>query len=176
MSDREAGGSGAAHRRGAPRPTLAEKINRLFEVMHPRDRGRQSNEEVAAAISARGGPTISASYLWLLRTGKRDNPTVHHLEALAEHFGVTGSYFFDDDVAAEVERELDLIRAMRDAGVKQLALRASGLTPDVLSAIALMVEQARKAQGLPDLASDSNRPTVGPPRRRKTEQSQEGEQ
>jgi len=139
---------------GPPRPSLADKINRLFEVMHPRGRGPLSNEEVAAEITAGGGATISASYLWLLRTGKRNNPTASHLEALARYFGVTPAYFFDEEVAGDIERELDLLKAMRDAGVKHLALRASGLTPDVLSAITVMLEQARKAQGLPDVDAD----------------------
>lgn len=139
---------------GPPRPSLADKINRLFEVMHPRGRGPLSNEEVAAEITAGGGATISASYLWLLRTGKRNNPTASHLEALARYFGVTPAYFFDEEVAGDIERELDLLKAMRDAGVKHLALRASGLTSDVLSAITVMLEQARKAQGLPDVDAD----------------------
>lgn len=134
-------------RRGA---SLADKINHLFEVLHPRDRGPLSNEEVAAEITAQGAATISASYLWLLRTGKRDNPTARHLEALARYFGVTPDYFFDVAVAEDVRRELKFIAALRDAGVTNLALRAAGLTPDVLAAITVMVEQARKAQGLPD--------------------------
>ncbi len=141
---------------GPPRPSLADKINRLFEVMHPRGRGPLSNEEVAAEITAGGGATISASYLWLLRTGRRDNPTASHLEALARYFGVTAAYFFDEEVAGDIEKELDLLKAMRDAGVKHLALRASGLTPDVLSAITVMLEQARKAQGLPDVEFDAD--------------------
>jgi len=153
---------------GPPRPSLADKINRLFEVMHPRGRGPLSNEEVAAEITAGGGATISASYLWLLRTGKRNNPTASHLEALARYFGVTPAYFFDEEVAGDIERELDLLKAMRDAGVKHLALRASGLTPDVLSAITVMLEQARKAQGLPDVDADIGEDDAsghGPPQR-----------
>lgn len=133
---------------GSSHLTLAHKINRLFEL-HPRGGKPPSNEEVAAAINAQGGPsTISASYLWLLRSGKRDNPTAHHLQALAQHFGVSPAYFFDDVAASEIEREMDLILAMRDAGVKQLALRAAGLRPEVVAAFTVMVEQARKVEGL----------------------------
>lgn len=156
-------------------PSLADKINRLFEVMHPASRGPLSNEEVAAAINATGS-SISASYLWLLRTGKRDNPTASHLEALARHFGVTAAYFFDEDVAVDIERELDLIAAMRDNGVKSLALRASGLTPDVLAALTVMVDQARLAQGLPasmpaqDIPGTAEREAGSPPRRRADDQ------
>ncbi len=134
--------SGSAHL------TLAHKINRLFEL-HLRSGKLPSNEEVATAITAQGGPsTISASYLWLLRSGKRDNPTAHHLQALAKHFGVSPAYFFDDAAASEIEKEMDLILALRDSGVKQLALRASGLRPEVVAALTVMAEQARKMEGL----------------------------
>ena len=44
-----------------PQSTLAQKIDRLFRTVHPRDRGEYSFEEVAEAIRARGGPTISAT-------------------------------------------------------------------------------------------------------------------
>jgi transcriptional regulator with XRE-family HTH domain len=146
-----------------PPPTLADKINRLFDVMHPSGRGPLSNEEVAAAINARGGPTISPSYLWLLRTGRRDNPGKHHLDALARYFGVNPAYFFDDTIAEQIGAELDLLAAMRDAGVKRLALRAAGLSREALAAIQLMVEQARKIEGLPngDRDAAAARP-VGP--------------
>lgn len=128
--------------------TLADKINRLFEVMHSRAERPPSNEEVAAAINARGRTTISASYLWLLRTGKRDNPGKHHLEAIADYFKVPPAYFFDQEVSAEIDAELTLLAAMRDAGVRQIALRAAGLSADSLQALALMIEQARRVERL----------------------------
>src|SRR2546427_7968433 len=65
---------------------LAERVDRLFRTIHPRNRGEYSFEEVAEAIRARGGPTVSATYLWQLRKGLRDNPTKKHLEALADFF------------------------------------------------------------------------------------------
>lgn len=139
---------------GSGRLTLAHKINRLFEL-HPRSGKPPSNEEVAAAINAQDGPsTISASYLWLLRSGKRDNPTAHHLQALAQHFGVSPAYFFDDAAASQIEKEMDLILAMRDSGVKQLALRAAGLRPEVVAALTVMAEQARMMEGLGEVVED----------------------
>jgi len=79
----------------ARRRTLAEKIDRLFQTVHPAD-GEYTHEEVASAIREAGGPTISGSYLWQLRKGVRDNPTMRHLEALSEFFGVPPAYFFDE--------------------------------------------------------------------------------
>lgn len=136
---------------GEPDPTqgrtLAEKIDRLFATVRP-EAGEYTHEQVAAAIRDAGGPTISATYLWQLRKGVRDNPTKRHLEALSEFFGVPPAYFFDDELAARVDEELELLGSLRDAGVQQLALRAHGLSAASLRAIVEMVEQARRIEGL----------------------------
>jgi transcriptional regulator with XRE-family HTH domain len=133
----------------APRRTLAEKIDRLFKIVHPA-RGEYTHEEVATAIREAGGPTISATYVWQLRKGIRDNPTKRHLEALSSFFGVPPAYFFDDETAERIDAELSLLASMRDASVRQVALRASGLSPESLTAIAEMIERVRKLEGLPD--------------------------
>ena len=70
--------------------TLAKKIDRLFKTVHP-GRGEYTHEQVADAIRQAGGPTISATYVWQLRKGIRDNPTKRHLEALSGFFGVVTS-------------------------------------------------------------------------------------
>lgn len=131
------------------RRTLAEKLDHLFRTVHSGSRGEFSFDEVARAVQARGGPTISATYLWQLRKGLRDNPTKKHLEALADFFGVPPAYFFDDAAAARIDAELDLLAAMRDASVKRIALRAAGLSPESLGAIAEMIERVRQLEGLP---------------------------
>ena len=142
----------------APRArTMAEKIDRLFRTIHPRDREEYSFEEVASAIRDRGGPTVSATYLWQLRKGLRDNPTKKHLEALADFFGVSPAYFFDDEAAARIEAELDVLAALRDASVRQIALRAFGLSPQSLDTIAEMVERVRQLEGLPDTQTEGAR-------------------
>jgi transcriptional regulator with XRE-family HTH domain len=143
--------------------TLADKINRLFETMHPRSEGPKSNEDVAAAINAAGKTKISASYLWLLRSGKRDNPTRQHLQAIADYFGVDPSYFFDVAAAERIDAELELLAAMRDAAVRQIALRAAGLSPESLRAIAQIVERTRTLEHLPDPPAAHSPPTPDPP-------------
>jgi len=134
-------------------PTLADKLDRLFEAVHPAGRGPYSNEEVAALIREQGGPTISATYIWLLRKGQRNNPTLKHLEALANFFGVPAAYFFDDETAAKVDAELALLNALKDLGVQRLALRAAGLSPRSLDSIAEMIERVRELEGLPQSPS-----------------------
>ena len=127
--------------------TLAEKIDHLFTVVHPAQ-GEYTHEQVAIAIEEAGGPTISATYVWQLRKGLRDNPTKRHLEALSSFFGVPPAYFFDEDVAAQVDADLEL--AMRDPQVRQLVTRAAGLSADTLKTLLGMVERARQLEGLAD--------------------------
>lgn len=128
--------------------TLAGRLDRLFTTVHPKGRGPYSYEEVASGIRRQGGPTISASYIWQLRTGAKDNPTKRHLEALSTFFGVKPAYFFDDDESEKIAAELDALAAMRDAGVRSVALRASGLSDKSLKIISEFIERARELEGL----------------------------
>lgn len=130
--------------------TLAKKLDRLFDTIHPGGRGEFTYQEVADGIATQGGPTISPSYIWQLRKGIKDNPRKSHLEALGKFFGVSPSYFFDEEAAERIDAELELLTKMRDARVKNIALRAYDLSPDTLRAIADIIEQARRIEGLPD--------------------------
>jgi ESX-1-secreted protein regulator len=138
----------ADERTPSPR-TLSEKLDQLFAVVHP-PKGEYTHEEVANAIRDAGGPTVSATYIWQLRKGLRDNPTKKHLAALSSFFGVPVAYFFDNEAAARIDAELALLSAIRDARVRQVALRASGLSTESLETIAEMIERVRKLEGLPD--------------------------
>ncbi len=130
--------------------SLARKLNRLFETIHPAGRGEYSPEEVAKAISEGGDGSISPAYIYMLRKGQRDNPTKRHLELLAGFFGVAPSYFFDDDAARRIEEELELLAAFRDGDIRRLAARASGLSPRSLGGILRMIDAAREVEGLHD--------------------------
>lgn len=110
--------------------TFADRLNYLFETVHPAGRKPYSNPEVAEAITETG-VTISGAYIWMLRTGQRDNPTLRHLEALAKFFGVPAAYFLDGDRAAEVTEQLELLAAARDADVREIMMRSNDLSrPD----------------------------------------------
>jgi transcriptional regulator with XRE-family HTH domain len=128
--------------------TLAEKIDRLFRVVRRPNREQFSHEEVARACREATGETFSATYLWQLRTGRRDNPTKRHLEALAQFFRVPVAYFFDDDQGAAITAELELLGALRDAGVRSMALRAVNLSPAGIDTISDMIDVlARRERG-----------------------------
>jgi transcriptional regulator with XRE-family HTH domain len=141
--------NGADEAGGVVDRTLADKLNFLFQTVHEPGRREYSNDEVAKAISRDQGVGISASYLWYLRTGQRDNPTLKHLEALARFFGVPAAYFFDEATTEQVEAELALLAAMKDTRIRDLALRADGLSAESLDTIREMVSRVRELEGLP---------------------------
>lgn len=134
-----------------PRTPLPDRLDHLFRVKHPEDRGPFTPAEVAAAINqAAGERVISSTYVWQLRTGRRDNPTQRHLSALAAFFGVSPMYFFDQ---AETDRSAvppDLVVALQNDDLRDMTLRATGLSERSLRAIKEMIESARAVEGLPD--------------------------
>jgi transcriptional regulator with XRE-family HTH domain len=117
--------------------SLADKLNYLFAYHTPRNGQEYSNEQVAAAICARGEVTISQSYIWQLRKSKKDNPTYKHLQALAGYFGVPVSYFFDNEVSDRVNEQLEKLRSEQlrlnelvgSNDVQLMAMRAGELSP-----------------------------------------------
>lgn len=137
-----------AEKRATDNQRLARRLNHLFETVHPPGRGPYSNEEVARAIREEGGD-ISRAYLSYLRNGDRTNPTLHHLEALAHFFGVPAAYFFDDVIAEETDARLQVAVAMRNAGVRTVALRAAGLSVRGLRAVTAIIDEIRELEGLP---------------------------
>lgn len=128
--------------------SLADKLNYLFRTVRSSGKREYTNEEVATTISSTGDVSISASYVWYLRTGQRDNPTFKHLNALAGFFGVPPAYFFDEDTNARVEADLALLTAMKDTGVRDVALRASGLSSRSLDTITDVINRVRELEGL----------------------------
>lgn len=147
-----------------PRPSdrdLVYKLNRLFETMHPRHRSEYTLQEVIDGIRARGGPTLSMTYLSQLRSGTRDNPTKQHLEALADFFGVNPAYFFDATAADRIDAQLDLLAAMREAGVRDIALSAAELSPAGLRALATIIAQVRQLQGEPQREDEQHEGATG---------------
>lgn len=130
----------------AERGTLAQRIDHLFKVVQPN--GREfSYDEVAKGCEAQSGGTFSKTYVWQLRTGQRDNPTKRHLEALAAFFGVPAAYFFDDAVVERVNSQLALVAALRDADVRDIAMRASRLDDAARRSLARIVDEISRMHG-----------------------------
>jgi transcriptional regulator with XRE-family HTH domain len=133
------------------RGLFARRLDHLFRTVHPKDRSPYTPAECAEAINATAGdPVVSGTYLWMLRTGKRDNPTMKHLIAISRFFGVPPTYFFPDDCLDENAVPAELAAALGDDQVRIMALRAAGLSDRSLRAITDMIDSARSVEGLPD--------------------------
>ncbi|WP_194904793.1 helix-turn-helix domain-containing protein [Catenulispora rubra] len=138
--------------------TLAERLDHLFNTVHPKDRGPFSYKEVEVAINeAAGEKVISSAYIWQLRKGERTNPSAVHLAALAKFFGVRVDYFTSDEVATRTDEQFKILQAMRDQGVKHVALRAEGMSPQAIASILAVMDTYRQAEGLPQIEDDPDR-------------------
>lgn len=125
------------------------KLDKLFKIMRRPSDPPLSNAAAAEAITEQTGVSISSAYMWQLRTGVKSNPTVQHLRAIAEFFGVPPSYLIDPGLDPRIDAQLNLVQALRDSGVRDLAMRASGLTPQALNSLAAMVDHVRQLEQLP---------------------------
>lgn len=130
---------------------LAERLDHLFATVHPRDRKPYTLREVADAINAEAGATIiSVSYLSQLRAGQRTEPSHSRLVAIARFFGVDVDYFSADISPEDADQQIEFLTAMRDAGVRSIALRVHGLSESSLAAVRAVIENARRLEHLPD--------------------------
>jgi transcriptional regulator with XRE-family HTH domain len=130
----------------APNPDglLATRLDLLFRTVHPAGRGPYTPAEVASALNAgEGAETISPTYLWQLKTGRRDNPTYKHLIGLARVFDVSPTFFFPDSETDRDQLPAEVKLALQGDSIRQIALRAAGLSERSLAVIADMVGNAR---------------------------------
>lgn len=115
---------------------------------------------MAAAISrgnGRPGETISAAYIWGLRTGVKDNPTMRHLQALARFFQVSPAYFFEEELTDLPEPDVRLLAASRRETLRRLALTLLAGRRG-LGHLALLRRPAALRRGLPRHAGSARGP------------------
>ena len=125
---------------------LAEKLDLLFENFRRPDGKKYSYLDVQNGTDG----AMTAGYVWKLHTGKGTNPSYKTLEAICRFFDVPIDYFASDETVSpeRYARELKIARALRKAGVEQVALRVSDLDEAARRDIMAMIEYARRAQGL----------------------------
>jgi len=70
--------------------------------------------------------------------------------------GAPPTYFFPDESLAENAVPADLAAALGDAQIREMALRAVGLSDRSLKAITDMINNARTVEGLPDAGSSGD--------------------
>ncbi|EHI14199.1 helix-turn-helix domain-containing protein [Mycolicibacterium thermoresistibile] len=129
--------------------TFADRLNRLFETVYPPGRGPHTSAEVIAALKAEG-ITMSAPYLSQLRSGNRTNPSQATMAALASFFRIKPDYFTDDEYFEKLDKELTWLAQMRDEGVRRIAARTIGLSPEAQEDIVKRAEELRRKENLDD--------------------------
>jgi len=155
----------------SPMARLPARLDHLFQTVRAPDGGEYTYRQVAVGIERLVGWKFSTSHLQSLRMGDRTNPSMRHLHGLCAFFGVPIGYFFDEELEARIDRQLEVAASLRDPAVRQLAMRAAGLSPDALHSLTQMVEHARRLEGLDVLPgggaalSDSPRAVFRPVRR-----------
>jgi transcriptional regulator with XRE-family HTH domain len=127
--------------------TFAARLNRLFDTVYPPGRGAHTSAEVIAALKSEG-ITMSAPYLSQLRSGNRTNPSSATMAALANFFRIKPAYFTDDEYYEKLDKELSWLAAVRDAGVRRIAVRAVGLSAQAQQDIVERVNELRRAEHL----------------------------
>lgn len=132
----------------APMANFQSRLDHLFRTVRAPDGGEYTYQQVASGIEQRVGYRTSPSYLQAMRTGAHVNPSMRHLHALCAFFGVPIEYFFDEDLARRLDKELELAASLRDSTVRELARRAVGLSSDAVETLTRMVEHARHLEGL----------------------------
>jgi transcriptional regulator with XRE-family HTH domain len=127
--------------------TFAARLNRLFDTVYPPGRGPHTSAEVIAALKSEG-ITMSAPYLSQLRSGNRTNPSSATMAALANFFRIKPAYFTDDDYYEKLDKELSWLCTMRDEGVRRIAVRSFGLSPQAQQNLVDRVDELRRAEKL----------------------------
>jgi len=131
--------------------TFARRLDYLFKTVHPRGQRPYTYEHVAETITSEQGIDISANYIWMLRSGRRDNPTLRHLEGLARFFGVSPAFLSDANEAERVRAQLDKLSDLAASGAEHVALRGASVDTDTLDVIHSLLDQVRElTDGLRD--------------------------
>ena len=126
---------------------FAARLNRLFDTVYPPGRGPHTSAEVIAALRSEG-ITMSAPYLSQLRSGNRTNPSSQTMTALANFFRIKPAYFTDDEYFNKLDRELTWLTYMRDEGVRRVAARTVGLSPEAQHDLVLKADELRRREHL----------------------------
>ncbi|WP_431949232.1 hypothetical protein [Nocardia lijiangensis] len=111
---------------------MAQRIDILFRALHGPDEDEPTDGFVAAALNDRG-VEVSAADLTAARNGTDVSPPRRLLIALADHFRQDLWFLTDPGDAQRVidaYSQLDLLRALREAGVRRVRLRGRPGTAD----------------------------------------------
>lgn len=86
-------------------PPIARALDYLMRNHRDEDGNAATADRIAAGI---GQKSISAPYIYALRSGIKRNPTVGTLQLLADYFNVGVGFFFEEDPASAYARTREL--------------------------------------------------------------------
>lgn len=122
-------------------PSFADLLNHLFST-HTGAKGRPFS---LREVSEGTGGKLSIAYLSLLRRGGNVGlPSADKVKALSDFFSVDIGYFLGAEHSAGLSEAIDpeLVRALANPQVRDIALRASALTDVERQFIVQMLEHA----------------------------------
>ncbi|MGG2460193.1 hypothetical protein ACO0M4_10285 [Streptomyces sp. RGM 3693] len=125
-------------------PAEGSFAERLDYLCRNNPRGPLSNPQVVRMLEERGLPSFSTTYMWQLRTGRADNPTKRHMDALATLFGVPQDYWSNRATASVVNSMINRLNEFKESGASPEQLHrqlesftkrmGQGATPEALVA------------------------------------------
>ncbi|MGY4541380.1 transcriptional regulator with XRE-family HTH domain [Arthrobacter sp. UYNi723] len=124
--------------------TLARKINLLLDVIMS-DTGKPFEYPEIRDAAQEAGYYLSRTRWTLLKSGKEQVVPEDALRAIAGVFDVDPEYLIQEDgkLPERVEAELELLRSLRRAEVRNFAARALGpVDPEALRAIAKILDES----------------------------------
>ncbi|WP_157372125.1 hypothetical protein [Arthrobacter sp. Soil736] len=127
-----------------PQAKLARKLNLLLDLFEAKGSELLTYQQISHQMAQRGTP-LSRSRWAYMRSGDGSLATDEALlRNLAEFFGVDSEYLLDDssDVPRLVDAQLELLRSLREARVRNFAARQlQGISPDTLLRLRKVIDE-----------------------------------
>jgi transcriptional regulator with XRE-family HTH domain len=125
----------------AARDSVSEKIDYLFKTVRREDGREYTYDDVEQGTEGR----VSRSYVWKLRHGRNNNPSLEVIESLARLFRVPPSYFFGDEleVNRSAKEAADVAALLQDDAAHEVAEKARGLSPTALGIVSDLLDNLR---------------------------------
>lgn len=123
------------HDEGEP---FATKLRRLFDSIRREDGTKYTPREVAAELTERGH-RVSKSYIYALLKAESE-PSHALVQALADFFDVSLDYFSNSERGRWLNEQYAVLEALGESEVRELALRASQLSPESLRSVLAFID------------------------------------
>jgi transcriptional regulator with XRE-family HTH domain len=118
-----------------PQARLARKLNLLLDLFESKGEDPVTFRQISHHMAQRGTPLSRSRWAYMRSGGSSLATDEALLRNLAEFFGVDSDYLLDDsgDVPQLVDAQLELLRSLREARVRNFAARQlQGISPETL--------------------------------------------